>query len=127
MPNIIRRLGASPEGRSCDRNFSCPDVLLLDDGDIAAIGRNADQEIYDQLPALGASVGEDETLVVIPGEVYRSSVASYVRGLPSEEVVELFWPGLKQAAAELLRQWVESVRRLIAAWMARARIVRLAA
>lgn len=35
---IVRRLGASPQGRGCQSNATCPDVFELDTGDFAVIG-----------------------------------------------------------------------------------------
>ena len=80
MDKIIYRLGIAP-GERCERNYDCPDLLRLENGDIAAIGRRADPGIFAQLPGFGASVGSDEGIVIVPGWVFGESVVDYVRRL----------------------------------------------
>ncbi|MEV6982435.1 hypothetical protein AB0M95_14400 [Sphaerisporangium sp. NPDC051017] len=48
-----------------DNNPSCPDLWELDNGDIAAIGRDLTAEYAHRLPP-DVSIGQDEALVVLP-------------------------------------------------------------
>jgi hypothetical protein len=68
--NIIRRLGPGAKNipSLCWACNNCPDILELDTGEFAIIGRDATEEARAKLPA-GVSCGGDERIVVIPREV----------------------------------------------------------
>ncbi|MEU9887773.1 hypothetical protein [Sphaerisporangium sp. NPDC051011] len=68
-----RRLGktAAELGNSRTTN-DCPDIWELDNGDIAIVGRDVTSMFGDRLPA-GMSLGVDERLVVIPGNMLRAA------------------------------------------------------
>jgi hypothetical protein len=64
-----RRLGKSPtELGNTDANPRCPDIWELDNGDVAVVGRDLTRHYRDRLPA-DVNVGDDERLVVIPGNM----------------------------------------------------------
>jgi hypothetical protein len=127
MRKIVRRLGTSPRQRGSVTNYTCPDILVLDNDEIAVIGREGDQEILDQLWSVRAAVGPDEKLVIIPTGVYRSSLADYLEMLTLEEILQLLWPRLKRATAGLLDEWTETLRRVIAAWRVGGHLIPLSA
>ena len=64
---FIRRLGvtATSSPLPCAGGRSCPDVILLEDGDFAVIGADITQHA-DQLNAVGAGCGPGEKMVRIP-------------------------------------------------------------
>jgi hypothetical protein len=68
-----RRLGKSAQelGHSNDRE-ECPDIWELSNGDVAVIGRDLTPNYLHQLPD-DVSIGDDERLVVIPGNMLRSA------------------------------------------------------
>ncbi|MFE9243854.1 hypothetical protein [Nocardiopsis sp. NPDC006938] len=67
-----RRLGASPaELGNSNHIDKCPDIWELDNGDIAAIGRDLTDSYAPRLPE-GVDIAEDERLVIIP----RSTLVS---------------------------------------------------
>jgi hypothetical protein len=70
---FVRRLGQSAQelGNSKD-NDECPDIWLLDNGDIAVIGRDLTAAYRTRLPE-GAALGADESLVVIPGNMLSAA------------------------------------------------------
>jgi hypothetical protein len=71
--SFTRRLGKSAlELGNTDNVPSCPDIWELDNGDVAVIGRDLTAAYVTRLPA-GVSVGDDEKLVVIPGNMMRSA------------------------------------------------------
>jgi hypothetical protein len=70
---FARRLGKSAlELGNTDNVPSCPEIWELDNGDVAVIGRDLTAAYVTRLPA-GVSVGDDEKLVVIPGNMIRSA------------------------------------------------------
>ncbi|WP_206322496.1 hypothetical protein [Streptomyces sp. HNM0575] len=50
----------------------CPDIWQLDNGDIAIIGRDLTADYGRRLPE-GVSLGPDERLVVIPGNMLSAA------------------------------------------------------
>nr|WP_223187601.1 hypothetical protein [Streptomyces sp. CBMA29] len=52
----------------------CPDIWLLDNGDIAVIGRDLTADYASRLPE-GVMVGSGERLVVIPGNMLSAAKA----------------------------------------------------
>jgi hypothetical protein len=68
-----RRLGKSSEelGNSDGRD-ECPDIWQLDNGDVAVIGRDL-TDIYSPHLPKGVSLGPDERLVVIPGNMLSAA------------------------------------------------------
>lgn len=63
---IRRRLGRSASELGYTKQLeSCPDILELDTGDVAIVGRDMTQTLAPTLPD-GVSIGPDERLVVIP-------------------------------------------------------------
>lgn len=70
---ISRRLGKSAAELGFTKDTkSCPDLLELDSGDVAIIGRDMTDAYRDKLPD-DASVGSDERIVVIPGAMLRAA------------------------------------------------------
>ncbi|HEX2133314.1 MAG TPA: hypothetical protein VHH15_17335 [Actinophytocola sp.] len=68
-----RRLGKSAlELGGTDNTPTCPDIWELNNGDVAVIGRDLTATYADRLPH-GVSVGHDERLVVIPGNMMRAA------------------------------------------------------
>lgn len=66
---MLRRLGKSAlELGNTSGSPSCPDIWELDNGDVAIIGRDLTAAHTGRLPA-GVSIGADERLVVIPGNM----------------------------------------------------------
>jgi hypothetical protein len=63
---FVRRLGKSAKelGNSEDTD-DCPDIWLLDSGDVAVIGRDHTDSYRSRLPE-GVTLAHDERLVVIP-------------------------------------------------------------
>ncbi|MFC4869780.1 hypothetical protein [Streptomonospora arabica] len=53
-------------------NDDCPEIWELDNGDVAIVGRDVTERFGDRLPT-GLSIGTDERLVVIPGEMLRAA------------------------------------------------------
>ncbi|MFI0722783.1 hypothetical protein [Streptomyces sp. NPDC021224] len=70
---FVRRLGksAAETGNSKDDN-DCPDIWQLSNGDIAVIGRDLTSGYAGRLPD-GVSLGADERLVVIPGNMLSAA------------------------------------------------------
>jgi hypothetical protein len=67
--SISRRLGKSPvELGNTDKISGCPDILELDNGDIAVIGRDLTESYQSRLPS-DVKVAADERLVIIPRNV----------------------------------------------------------
>lgn len=74
----VRRLGRSPrELGNTDNEKDCPDIWLLDNGDIAVVGRDMTVAYAPRLPA-DLHIAADERLVVIP----RSTILSAKDDLP---------------------------------------------
>ncbi|MFD7500644.1 hypothetical protein [Streptomyces sp. NPDC059850] len=70
-----RRLGKSAkELGHTDGRDDCPDIWQLDNGDIAVIGRDLTAVYGAQLPD-GVTIGRDERLVVIPGNMLSAAKA----------------------------------------------------
>lgn len=71
-PDVIElsRLGSTPAERGSTTGATCPDVLEQFDGDFLVIGKvppRFDADIRASLlRELGASVGEDEAVVIVP-------------------------------------------------------------
>jgi hypothetical protein len=73
--SISRRLGKSPvELGNTDKISGCPDILELDNGDIAIIGRDLTESYESRLPGY-VRLAADERLVVIPRNVLISAKA----------------------------------------------------
>lgn len=72
---FVKRLGKSAAelGNSQDEE-KCPDIWQLDNGDIAVIGRDLTSHYGPRLPK-GVSLGSDERLVVIPGNMLSAAKA----------------------------------------------------
>ncbi|MFJ5952532.1 hypothetical protein [Streptomyces noursei] len=70
---FVKRLGKSAEelGNSQGRE-QCPDIWQLSNGDVAVIGRDVTDHYRSRLPD-GVAVGEDERLVVIPGNMLSAA------------------------------------------------------
>ncbi|GLZ39020.1 hypothetical protein [Actinokineospora sp. NBRC 105648] len=71
---FARRLGISPKDPGSGRaggdtasggDGGCPDIWLLDNGDVAVVGRDLTEVYRSRLP-FGVSVGPAERLVVLP-------------------------------------------------------------
>ncbi|MFE2185018.1 hypothetical protein [Streptomyces sp. NPDC059455] len=72
---FVRRLGKSAaELGNSDDEEKCPDMWQLDNGDIAVIGRDLTASYASRLPS-GVSIGADERLVVIPGNMLCAAKA----------------------------------------------------
>ncbi|MBM2614748.1 hypothetical protein JIG36_04160 [Actinoplanes sp. LDG1-06] len=112
-------MGTSPRQRVCRTEYSCPAFFFLKNGNIGAIGKTENTDLSAQLKNVDASKGPDETFVVFPREVYHDSVIDYLGSLPRDEATAIVRPVLKKIAGDLLREWTESLRMLIAAWMER--------
>ncbi|WP_046468853.1 hypothetical protein [Allosalinactinospora lopnorensis] len=68
-----QRLGkTAAELEKSRTNDDCPEIWELDNGDVAIVGRDVTERFSDRLPA-GLSIGADERLVVIPGEMLRAA------------------------------------------------------
>lgn len=72
---FVRRLGksAAETGNSKDDN-DCPDIWQLSNGDVAVIGRDLTSGYVGRLPD-GVTLGADERLVVIPGNMLSAAKA----------------------------------------------------
>lgn len=70
---IHRRLGASPHQRGSMTGETCPDILQLDNGDYLIIGRRTGPGIRAGLGEHHASIGRDETAVIVPADVLRAA------------------------------------------------------
>jgi hypothetical protein len=76
---VVRRWGKSPQELGVTNGDpNCPDILELDNGDVAIIGRDLTDTYTGKLPD-GVSVGADERLVVIP----RSTMISAKADIPN--------------------------------------------
>jgi hypothetical protein len=116
MPKIVRRLSSSPRDRGCERDFTCPDIFQLDNGEIGIIGRKAEPRLLQQLSTFDAAMGEEEVFVVIKDDLYRSSVPKYSSKLPWSEFLALLWAMLERFVVDRLGEAAESVRCMIAVW-----------
>lgn len=68
-----RRLGKTAAELGDSRNTNdCPEIWELDNGDIAIVGRDVTDSFSDRLPDT-VRVGDDERLVVIPGNMLRAA------------------------------------------------------
>ncbi|MEE1803734.1 MULTISPECIES: hypothetical protein [unclassified Streptomyces] len=71
--SFSRRLGKSAEELDVTNGKDgCPDIWELDNGDIAVVGRDLTDAYRLRIPA-GASIADDERLVVIPGCMVRAA------------------------------------------------------
>jgi hypothetical protein len=71
--SFTRRLGKSAaELGNSDGRTECPDIWLLDNGDVAVIGRDLTSAYNGRLPS-DVSLGPDERLVVIPGNMLSAA------------------------------------------------------
>ncbi|MGP3968093.1 hypothetical protein [Streptomyces sp. 6N223] len=71
--SFARRLGKSAkELKASDDNDECPDIWLLDNGDVAIIGRDRTSAYRERLPD-GVAVAPDERLVIIPGTMLSAA------------------------------------------------------
>jgi hypothetical protein len=79
--SFLRRLGKPPKelGNTNDDD-QCPDIWLLDNGDIAVIGRNCTADYRLRLPE-GVIISPDEDVVIIPGNTLRSAKPDIPDGL----------------------------------------------
>ncbi|WP_327688553.1 hypothetical protein [Streptomyces tubercidicus] len=72
---FARRLGRSAaELGISEGEEKCPEIWQLDNGDIAVIGRDLTADYGPRLPK-GVSLGSDERLVVIPGNMLSAAKA----------------------------------------------------
>jgi hypothetical protein len=69
---ITRRHGTSPRERGSATGQSCPDILQLDTDDYLIIGKRTPPP--DDLAEHGASIGDDETAVIVPRDVVHAAV-----------------------------------------------------
>lgn len=71
--SFVKRLGKSVAelGNSKDGD-ECPDIWQLSNGDIAVIGRDLTTDYVSRLPG-GVTLGRDERLVVIPGNMLSAA------------------------------------------------------
>lgn len=70
-----RRLGKSAaELGDSDNLPTCPDIWELNNGDVAVIERDLTATFSTKLPS-GVTIGGDEKLVVIPGNMLRAAKA----------------------------------------------------
>jgi hypothetical protein len=70
---FARRLGRTARELGDSRETpDCPDIWELTNGDIAIIGRDATDAYVERLPK-DASIGHDERLVVIPGNMLSAA------------------------------------------------------
>lgn len=67
MPQIVRRVGASPRERGSATGQTCPDIFELANGDFAVIGSDATAELDPELPP-DAARADYERIVVITRE-----------------------------------------------------------
>ena len=76
---IFRRIGPSPEQLQLSSGgHSCPDILELDGGDIAVIGRDITAEASPALPE-DAGCGPGERVVRIPRKTFLAAIAGVAR------------------------------------------------
>jgi hypothetical protein len=72
---FVKRLGKSAaELGNSDDEEKCPDIWQLDNGDIAVIGRDLTEHYGSRLPQ-GVTLGADERLVIIPGNMLSAAKA----------------------------------------------------
>ncbi|WP_225850271.1 hypothetical protein [Streptomyces sp. HPF1205] len=72
---FVKRLGKSAaELGNSENEEKCPDIWQLDNGDIAIIGSDLTAHYGSRLPR-GVSLGSDERLVVIPGNMLSAAKA----------------------------------------------------
>lgn len=70
---FARRLGKTARELGNSRETpDCPDIRQLSNGDVAIVGRDATDAYASRLPA-DMSIGADERLVVIPGDMFRAA------------------------------------------------------
>jgi hypothetical protein len=76
LPRITGRLGRPPAQRNipCACHNTCPDILALDTGDFAIIGKDVTAEFHNRLPN-DAGCGPDERIILIPREVLLAAKA----------------------------------------------------
>ncbi|GAB3466252.1 hypothetical protein GCM10027570_55320 [Streptomonospora sediminis] len=68
-----RRLGGTAQELGDSRDTpDCPDIWELDNGDVAVVGRDATDVYASRIPQ-SMSIGADERLVVIPGNMLRAA------------------------------------------------------
>jgi hypothetical protein len=75
---ITRRYGTTPQQRGSATGQSCPDVFGLDDGSYLIIGKTAqtwdmNNPVFQRMKELGASVGPDETAVIVPRDAIHAA------------------------------------------------------
>jgi hypothetical protein len=116
MMELMQRRGISPS-RRCLREPTCPDIIEMKDGDFLVIGRIAPAEMEDQLPKVGASLGPDEQMVLVPGIVMRSAAADLFGAPTVADLLKLALQQASLAVASTLRDWLESFRRLFVSWV----------
>lgn len=76
---IVGRLGKAPRerDRTCGLKTTCPDILVLSNGDFAVIGKDITDQSQGLLPA-DAGCGEDERVILLP----RSVLVAARRDIP---------------------------------------------
>ncbi|GGN52009.1 hypothetical protein GCM10011579_008530 [Streptomyces albiflavescens] len=78
--------GSTPAERGWAGYNNCPDVIELDDGDFPVIGKltflglslDSGTELLVRLKEQGASVGDDETVVVVPRDCILAAAKQLV-------------------------------------------------
>lgn len=67
--HVTGRMGITPAQRGSTSGATCPDVFRLSDGSYAVIGKiPTAPHLLDDLFTHGASIGDDECLVIVPAD-----------------------------------------------------------
>ncbi len=71
--DFTRRLGKTAQELGDSRETpDCPDIWQLSNGDVAVVGRDATSAYASRVP-VDMSIGDDERLVVLPGNMFRAA------------------------------------------------------
>lgn len=68
-PHEVKLKSGSPPTQE---GFTCPDIWQMSNNDVAIIGRDLTEVYRNQLPK-GVFLGENERIVIIPGELLSSA------------------------------------------------------
>ena len=72
----IMRLGKSPQELGISTGGgNCPDVWVLDDGDVMLIGTDVTADLRNELPDR-ASVGDHEAIIYVPRKTFLSAASA---------------------------------------------------